>query len=203
MRHKGANTVELKGVSIKSVLELAVLFFPLSSLLCWLLKDSGCYLHSVSGNSIILNKGYSFQKCLLDTAGEREIAILVSEQAFQQSVPTLLNTGSWQCCLSFQTQVVQLHTALIHPASSHTPNSKHRDFLFFLTCISINQENCAKASDVSPAKAELQVNGKSSLFEIHSTYCTIFLVQPEEHDFWKGLSRASFPRDAILHLQSV
>lgn len=77
------------------------------------------------------------------------------------------------------------HSALIHPASSHTPNSKHskhRDF-FFLTCTSINQENCAKASDVSPVKAELQVNGKSSLFEIHSTYCTIFLVQPEDHDF--------------------
>lgn len=201
-RHRGGNTVELKGVSIKSLLELAVLSFLLSSLLCWLLKDSGCYLHSVSGNSIILNKGYSFQKCLSGTARDREIAILVSEEAFQQSVPTLLNTGSWQCCLSFQTQVVQLHTQRWYIQLPPTPLIPNTEF-FFLTCTSINQENCAKASGVSTAKAKLQVNGKSSLFEIHSTYRTIFLVQPEEHDFWKGLSPAAFPRDAILHLQSV
>lgn len=61
------------------------------------------------------------------------------------------------------------YSAPLHPASSHTPNSRHR--LFFLlkkTCTSPNQENCAKASDVSPVKAKLHVSGKSSLFEIHS-----------------------------------
>lgn len=131
MRHKGGNTVELKGVSVKSLLELAVLFFPLSSLLCWLLKDSGCYLHSVSGNSIIWNTSYSFQKCLSGTAGDREIAILVSEQAFQQSVPTSKHRKLAMLPLFPNTSGTVAHSALIDPASFHTPNSKHRDFFFF------------------------------------------------------------------------
>lgn len=131
------------------------------------------------------------------------IVILASAWAFHQSVPTLLNTGSWQCCLPFQTQVAQLHAQHWYIQLPPTPLIPDRETFLFHTCTSANQENCAKASDVSPAKAKLQVSGKSSLFEIHSSYSAIFLVQPEEHDFWKGLNLASLPRGAILHLQSA
>jgi len=42
MMRKGANTVELMGFLLNLYLVLAALSFPISSLLCLLLKDSGC-----------------------------------------------------------------------------------------------------------------------------------------------------------------
>lgn len=44
MRRKRANTVELEGFLLNLDSDLAVLFFPLSSLLCLLLKDPGCWI---------------------------------------------------------------------------------------------------------------------------------------------------------------
>lgn len=173
----------------------------------WLLS----YLHSAGANlnfwkQHYFGRGLLFPEMLIwHSRGHGrstiKIVILASEWAFHQSAPTLLNTGSWQCYLSFQTQVVQLHTQHWYIQLPPTPliPDTERLFLKKLAPVLIN----AKASDVSPAKAKLQVSGKSSFFEIHSTYCTTFLVQPEEHDFWKGLNLASFPRGVILHLQSV
>lgn len=211
MRHK-----ELWGFLLNLYFELAVLSPFLPALFTfkrpWLLS----YLHSIGANlnfwkQHYVEQGLVFPEMLNWHSGRQrhngygtiEVIILASEWAFQQSVPTLLNTGSWQCCLSFQTQVAQLHAQHWYIQLPPTPLIPDIETFFFWTCTSANQENCAKATDVSPAKAKLQVSGKPSPFEIHSTYSTIFLVQPEEHDFWKGLNLASLPRGAILHLQSA
>lgn len=195
MRHKGANAVELKGVSIKSLLELAVLSPFLPALLTfkrlWLLfAQCFCKQH-------YFEQGLLFPEMFIwHSRGQRYCNFSVRIGISTISPSTSKHRQLAMLPLFPNTSCAVAHSTLIHPASSHTPNSKHRD-LFFLTCTSVTQENCAKASDLSPAKAKLQVNEKSSLFE---TYCTIFLVQPEEHDFWKCLSLASLPRDAILHL---
>lgn len=147
MRCKGANTVELEGFLLNLDLKLAVLSFPLSSLLCLLLKDPGCWIICSVGANLSFWKQRYFEQVLLFPAmliwhsggkrhngyGTMKIVILVSEWAFPQSVPTLLNRGSWQCCLSFQTQVVQLHTQHWYIQLPPTPliPDTQRPFSFF------------------------------------------------------------------------
>lgn len=132
MRHKGASTAELKGVSIKSARAGSPFLSPfLPALLTfkrlWLLFAQ-CFW-----KQHYFEQGLLFPEMLIwHSRGQRNCNFSVRIGISTISPSTSKHRKLAMLPLFPNTSGAVAHSALIHPASSHTPNSKHRDLFFFL-----------------------------------------------------------------------